>query len=139
MRSFLRGSVLTSIVLSMMPGFLASNQGLARTTDGTVARIDKARIDVKDATGTTVTFVVTAKTVFQRGDKAIQPSEVKIGERVAVLFDTSGSARTALNVRVGVPEAKAVYACPMHPDVVSDKPGKCPKCGMNLALRAKKP
>lgn len=24
------------------------------------------------------------------------------------------------------------YSCPMHPEVVSDKPGKCPKCGMNL-------
>jgi hypothetical protein len=27
------------------------------------------------------------------------------------------------------------YVCPMHPDVVSDKPGKCPKCGMNLVIR----
>jgi len=26
----------------------------------------------------------------------------------------------------------AVYTCPMHPDVKSDKPGKCPKCGMAL-------
>ena len=25
-----------------------------------------------------------------------------------------------------------VYTCTMHPDVVSDKPGKCPKCGMAL-------
>ena len=25
-----------------------------------------------------------------------------------------------------------VYACPMHPEVVSDEPGKCPKCGMKL-------
>ena len=25
-----------------------------------------------------------------------------------------------------------VYTCPMHPEVKSDKPGKCPKCGMNL-------
>jgi hypothetical protein len=24
------------------------------------------------------------------------------------------------------------YTCPMDPDVVSDKPGKCPKCGMDL-------
>jgi len=24
------------------------------------------------------------------------------------------------------------YTCPMHPEVISDKPGKCPKCGMNL-------
>ena len=26
----------------------------------------------------------------------------------------------------------AQYACPMHRDVKSDKPGKCPKCGMEL-------
>lgn len=24
------------------------------------------------------------------------------------------------------------YSCPMHPDVTSDKPGKCSKCGMDL-------
>jgi hypothetical protein len=24
------------------------------------------------------------------------------------------------------------YTCPMHPEVISDKPGKCPKCGMTL-------
>jgi hypothetical protein len=24
------------------------------------------------------------------------------------------------------------YTCPMHSEVTSDKPGKCPKCGMNL-------
>ncbi len=27
---------------------------------------------------------------------------------------------------------KAVYICPMHPKVKSDKPGKCPECGMKL-------
>jgi hypothetical protein len=28
--------------------------------------------------------------------------------------------------------AATIYTCPMHPEVTSDKPGQCPKCGMNL-------
>ncbi len=27
------------------------------------------------------------------------------------------------------------YTCPMHPEVVQDKPGACPKCGMALELK----
>jgi hypothetical protein len=30
-----------------------------------------------------------------------------------------------------------VYVCPMHPDVTSDQPGKCPKCGMSLVKKDK--
>jgi ribosomal protein S27AE len=29
------------------------------------------------------------------------------------------------------------YTCSMHSDVVTDKPGKCPKCGMDLNLSVK--
>lgn len=29
-------------------------------------------------------------------------------------------------------QGKEVYTCPMHPEVTSDKPGDCPKCGMAL-------
>lgn len=32
-------------------------------------------------------------------------------------------------------ETKEVYTCPMHPEVSSDKLGKCPKCGMDLVIK----
>jgi hypothetical protein len=40
-----------------------------------------------------------------------------------------------------VKPAKVQYTCPMHPEVLSSKPGKCPKCGMTLVKKeaAKKP
>ena len=38
---------------------------------------------------------------------------------------------------MGVPEGvPVVYVCPMHPEVISDEPGSCPKCGMKLLAQA---
>lgn len=30
---------------------------------------------------------------------------------------------------------KVMYTCPMHPEVLQSKPGKCPKCGMTLVQK----
>ena len=38
---------------------------------------------------------------------------------------------TALSKDTG----KVVYTCFMHPEIISDKPGTCPKCGMNLVKK----
>src|ERR1700722_12272151 len=35
----------------------------------------------------------------------------------------------------GLIKAEGLYACPMHPDVTSDRSGKCPRCGMDLVLK----
>lgn len=51
---------------------------------------------------------------------------------------------TGVAPHTGAPEPAAtrgnsstgVFSCPMHPDVRSDVPGKCPKCGMDLVPAA---
>jgi FtsP/CotA-like multicopper oxidase with cupredoxin domain len=38
---------------------------------------------------------------------------------------------------MGVPEGiEVVYVCPMHPEVMSEESGSCPKCGMKLLAQA---
>src|SRR5439155_7895121 len=40
-----------------------------------------------------------------------------------------------LKPRAQPPRQPVEYTCPMHPEVVSDRPGACPKCGMALEPR----
>lgn len=51
---------------------------------------------------------------------------------------TSFAQKAKANIPNPYPTTVTVqYSCPMHPDVVSDKPGKCPKCNMDLTLSKK--
>ena len=54
----------------------------------------------------------------------------KILALVAEMDDPTGTQAAA---------GPTLYACPMHPDVVSDQPGRCPKCGMKLLVTAAAP
>lgn len=55
-----------------------------------------------------------------------------VGANNAVVrHDHSHAAAEFAQALSDAPKAER-YTCPMHPEVISDKPGKCPKCGMNL-------
>ena len=59
-------------------------------------------------------------------------------ERIAPYLHADPDKTLALvaTMDMGAPEvapgASVAYTCPMHPDVVSDEPGRCGKCGMKL-------
>ena len=46
-------------------------------------------------------------------------------------------AKEAEHKRKHTATAKVSYSCPMHPEVTSTKPGKCPKCNSDLTLSKK--
>ena len=56
------------------------------------------------------------------------------GMRLVPVEQGEGQAGTLPGADRGTPTTAvtAGYVCPMHPEVTSDKPGQCPKCGMDL-------
>lgn len=61
---------------------------------------------------------------------------------VAILFSAAtvfavspANGKMAADTTKKAKPAKVQYTCTMHPEVLSDKPGKCPKCGMTLVKK----
>lgn len=50
----------------------------------------------------------------------------------AFILSSCGQSSTKEKAKTEKEVAKVQYTCPMHPEVVTDKPGNCPICGMAL-------
>jgi FtsP/CotA-like multicopper oxidase with cupredoxin domain len=59
---------------------------------------------------------------------------VRERERIAPYVDAPPDKTLAFVAEMDMaePEAAVRYTCPMHPEVTSEAPGHCPKCGMKL-------
>ena len=57
-------------------------------------------------------------------------------ERIEPFLEAEPEKRLAFIAEMEMPEPEGegpiVYACPMHPKVIQEEPGKCPECGMKL-------
>jgi ABC-type oligopeptide transport system substrate-binding subunit len=48
------------------------------------------------------------------------------------MFNACGSSSSKEKQSTTKEVTNVQYTCPMHPEVISNKPGNCPKCGMAL-------
>ncbi|WP_439654688.1 heavy metal translocating P-type ATPase [endosymbiont of Lamellibrachia barhami] len=64
-------------------------------------------------------------------EQGSESNRVKVSEK----HDSSGRFDSDPDGAFHQPVTGAVYTCPMHPEIQTDHPGPCPKCGMALEPR----
>lgn len=67
---------------------------------------------------------------------AQQPEKKALTEEMKKTSDEMKATSDAMKQKSeGTTPRAAIYTCPMHPQVQSDNPGKCPICGMTLVKK----
>ncbi len=113
--------------------FPAANR--ASRTSTVEALIDNLR---SPAAGADIVTAVRSATQFKFLPGQYVIMTIATGRKEALTIPTraiyrrGGKTYVWLAVAPGQARQGRKYQCPMHPDVISDEPGKCPRCGMDL-------
>lgn len=99
----------------------------------------KASMMLQEKTGKPMTMSMTyVKPDAAKGHAQgyfVAAHDFSVADKMAMkaTFTIEGLAKAPIEFKSAIALGEpTVYACPMHPDVTGEDPGKCSKCGMNL-------
>ena len=129
-----------------MPGDTGAAPAAEVHLMGVVTRIEGTSVIALLEKGESAVVLTDNQTLFERGTQKVSLKAVKTGERVVVYGTPANGKWLARVVKLsaaapgdggktpdaGSPQQAQEFTCPMHPEVRSPTPGKCPKCGMKL-------
>lgn len=113
---------------------------------GVVTRIEGTSVIATLQKGESAVVLTDRQTTFERGAQKVSLKGIKPGERVVIYGTPTNGKWLARVVKLsastppdplkmpdaGSPQQAQEFTCPMHPEVRSPIPGRCPKCGMKL-------
>lgn len=116
-------------------GIAMAHEGHQHKIQGIVKSVDQNHVVVTTEEGDK-SAAFTPKTTFQKGKTK---ADIKEGGKIVVMCEpgTDGKmmAKDVLLSNIVEDHNKNTgqkYTCSMHPEIVKDQPGKCPKCEMTL-------
>lgn len=88
-----------------LPAAARAHEGHTHKAMGTIEAVQDNRVDVKTTDGKMVTIVLDAKTTITRGEAKLDPTALKIGERVSIDYTQAKNVNTAKAVKLGTTPA----------------------------------
>lgn len=83
------------------PAVLVAHEGHHHQAMGTVKMIHENHLMLTSREDKDLTFVLSEKTKYLRGETAVAREDVTVGERAVVMYETEDGADRALEVRLG--------------------------------------
>ena len=149
MKTRLLSRLLTSAVficLTAPASALAHDASMhkGKVTVGKITTMAHGKLSVETENGPVVVTLSEGTRIEDEGGGPAAVGDLRMGDAVTVTGTRlAGGELVAKEVmirgdaeREGKTHAKApAYSCTMHPEIASDRPGNCPKCGMKLVRK----